>query len=739
LAIIAVLLPVCTPAAPSRTAATADAFERRVKPLFQRSCGGCHSGSEPKGGITFDLRSPAIALAQRDVFEKAIAKLRSGEMPPPPLPRLKPAAIEAAARWFEGRWAAFDRKLPPDPGRVTARRLNRAEYDNTVRDLLGVDLKPATDFPADDSGYGFDNIGDVLSVSPVLLERYLAAAGRLARTVIVVPSTPAPTLVRLRRSSSPAPEFESRHSFPRTATYEIRAAISGAKPKGVDSVRMSIAVDGRAIEMFDVDIREDRERSRGVPVRLAAGDHFPRATLLDPHPGLSINQIDVRGPYDAEPEPLTPSHRRIVVCLHDPGQHEPACARKVAGTFLARAWRRPPASAEVDVYTALIEKGPTFEEGVRLAVQAALISPHFLFRIESPPPPGQRVRTLGDFEIASRLSYFLWSSMPDDELFRAARLGRLRQPSALLAQVRRMLADRKADALAEHFAGQWLQLRNLKEVKPDPVLFPQFDAELRAAMRIETERLFLDILRGGRSALELVGARYTFLNERLARHYGISGVRGPEFRRVSLEGTPRAGVLTHASLLTVTSYPNRTSPVIRGKFLLENFLNAPPPPPPANVPSLEESSVANAASLRQKLEQHRADPGCASCHARMDPLGFALENYDAIGRWRTRDGGIPIDPSASLPGGRTLSGPADLRDLIRSDPQPFARGLAEKLLTYALGRGLERPDRPFIDTITGYSAARQYSLQAMVEAIVVSAPFRQIRAEQEAGKETALR
>jgi hypothetical protein len=474
---------------------------------------------------------------------------------------------------------------------VPAHRLNRAEYRNTVRDLTGVDLKISFDLPPDDSGYGFDNIGDVLTLSPILMERYFAAADRIAR-----------------------------------------------------------------------------------------------------HPEVQ---------------------EKLLVC----DGTQPPCARQILEPFARRAYRRPVTAAEVNRLLQFVEQaqrdGDTFENGILLAARAVLVSPHFLFKIEPDPT--------GEIELASRLSYFLWSGMPDEELVSLAEQGHLRAPGVLQTQVRRMLSDPKSAALVENFAGQWLEIRNLDRIRPDHKQFPAFDGELRNAMKRETLLFFDSIMREDRGIFAFLDANYTFLNERLAQHYGISGVTGPEFRRVTLEGIQRGGILTQASVLTVSSYPTRTSPVLRGKFLLANILNAPLPPPPAGVPQLAETSSGTQASIRQQMEEHRSNPACSVCHSRMDPLGFALENYDAIGHWRD------ADASAVLPDGRKFSGPAELRQILRSQPDAFRDALSSKMLTYALGRGLDPQDHPAIESIRQRLAANDDRFSELILGIVNSEPFQQLQ------------
>jgi hypothetical protein len=446
---------------------------------------------------------------------------------------------------------------------------------------------------------------------------------------------------------------------------------------------------------------------------------------------MHVDYFEIRGPFDEDKSPPPASHAKVFVCT----TKDDACAHQIVGNLARRAYRRPVTDAEVDKITGFIklaqEHGDTFDQGVRVALEAILVSPDFLFRIEhdrAPDDPNEQHR-IGDYELASRLSYFLWSSLPDDELFAAAQKGTLHQPEVLNAEVARMLHDPKSVALVDNFAGQWLQLRNLDSIKPDPDKFPEFDAELRASMKQETRLFFKNLMAEDRSVLDLLNAKYSFLNERLAKFYGIDGVTGSEFRKVDLTGTPRGGVLTQASVLTVSSYPNRTSVVIRGKWVLENLLNAPPPPPPPDVPSLDEKGLGVTVSLRQQMEIHRANPVCASCHTKMDPLGFGLENFNAIGKYRTSDGKFPIDSSGTTPDGRTFNSAVELENLIAAQPRDFAECVTEKMLTYALGRGLETYDKPAVHQIVNGLAATDYRFSKLIEAIVNSLPFQKRRGE----------
>src|SRR5215471_4085980 len=640
-----------------------------------------------------------------------------------------------------------------DATHITAHRLNRTEYNNTIRDLLAVDFQPAADFPADDSGYGFDNIGDVLSLSPVLMEKYLAAAEKIARRAIVADPPPKPTRDRIEHlpaagEENPARDLTARYTFPVEGDYLLRGLVNGRH----EALLITLWLDGKELKTFPVDTDDEAPRVGEMRLHIPAGEHELKATLLhddtrpdavpDPDeekvkdkkktPGRDpcVDRFEINGPYDPHARPLTESHRRIFICGHVPGQHRPQCARLIVAALARRAYRRPVSDAEIDNLVRFVnlaqQSGDSFEQGARVALEAMLVSPHFLFRIESDPNPNNPAfsHRIGDYDLASRLSYFLWSSMPDSELFRLAGENKLHKPEVIEAQVRRMLLDPKSVALVDNFAGQWLELRNLDSLKPDPDRFPNFDENLRQAMRQETRLFFEAVIHEDRSILDFIDGKFTFLNERLAKHYGIPGVTGPEFRRVELDGTERSGVLTQASVLTVSSYPTRTSPVLRGKWILENLLNAAPPPPPPDVPNLDEKAVGVSASMRQQLEAHRTNPICNPCHARMDPLGFGLENFDAIGRWRTHEGNFPIDSAGKLPNGKTFDGPDGLKQLLLADKRAFTKCLTKKLLTYALGRGLNESDDTKIQSIVDETVASNYKFRALVQAIAAQALVR---------------
>jgi len=716
-------------------------------------------------------------LRDRDLWEKVIRRVRAGEMPPKGMPRPNAEVIATVTGWIENQFVIADRTTPADPGHLTAHRLNRVEYDNTVRDLLAVHFKPSVDFPADDSGFGFDNIGDVLSVSPVLMEKYLNAATKIANRAIPPDSLPRPTRVRYSPEHSPNDDgmaLENRFEFPAEGDYDLRVAVNGRK----QPFRVHLLLDGTEIKTADVLVEKDGTRSYEINLHVPYGEHTLAATMeprtpseaeiavfqrlkaaeeaayqkaIAAHPEdqkeialqravsnppTYIDTLEARGPYHAIAPPLPESYRRVFSCGHLPGHHNTACIRTDLAHLAGLAYRRPVTPAEVTRLATLVtsarKDGMTFDQAMRVGLEAVLVSPNFLFRIERDPKPddSSAIHPVSDFELASRLSYFLWSSMPDEALFQAASENRLHDPSALTAQVKRMLQDPKSEALIDNFAGQWLELRNLDSIRPDPDEFPQFNAQLRRAMYTETQLFVQSVVRNDASILDFLDGKYTFLNERLAKFYGIPGVTGDQFRRVSLDGTEqRSGVLTQASVLTVTSYPTRTSPVLRGKWILENVLNTPPPPPPPGVGSIDAKAGPLAGTMRQQMEKHRADPMCAGCHTRMDPLGFALENYNAIGQWRTHDAGQMIDSSGSLPNGKVFKGSAELKAILMGNRDAFADCLAEKVMIYALGRGLEGYDRRALKQITANLAASDYRFSALVSGIVNSVPFQMGRGE----------
>jgi hypothetical protein len=732
-------------------------FDTSVQPVLGKTCAPCHNEKLASGGLNLDAFSTPASIAQnREGWERILRKLRTGEMPPKGVARPAETQLQALIRFVQGEFDRADRSIKPDPGRVTARRFNRNEYTNTIRDLLAVDFRAEKDFPTDDSGYGFDNIGDVLTISPVLMERYIAAAESIAARAIGANPLPKPleaeyhirnrTIRRIDAST-----IEATHRVGFDGEYVIRFGLPGERAADAKPVTLAFWMDGKLLHSMPVETKPSKLvyfnpfSEEQMRLDLPEGDHVFRAAFVDDEFVKTLPDKDrysdkknkflasmtFVGPYASKAE--RPSRRKILIC--DPYAGGAPCIERIIGTLARRAYRRPIAKNEVvslvKFVTLAQAEGQTVEQGIQLALQAMLVSPHFLFRVERDPDPndGTKVHRIPDIELASRLSYFLWSSMPDDELLSLAEAGKLHTPAVLDAQVKRMLADARSAALADNFAGQWLEIRNLDVVKPDPQKFPEWGPELRDAMRTETRMFFEALLRENRPLEEFLDARFTFLNERLAKHYGVAGVTGPEFRRVELPSGQRGGLLGQASVLTVSSYATRTSPVIRGKYVLQNILGAPPPPPPPDVPAIDEEAVGNTGSMRQQLEKHRANATCAGCHARMDVLGFGLENYDATGKWRNVDGKFPVDSSGTLPNGNTFNGPAEMRALLKADLPDFTRCIIDKMLTYSLGRGLEPYDRRTVEGISRKLAESGSRFQTLVFEIVRSLPFQSRRGE----------
>ena len=771
-------------------------FTEHVRPFLDTYCASCHNDDLQTADLSFDgFTAAPDASAAVDLWNRVTERLRASEMPPRGRPRPPEPAVARVLAWADQLTGRLPTDPRDNPGRVTARRLNRVEYNNTVRSLLGVHGRPADQFPSDDSGYGFDNNGDVLSLSPLLMEKYISAARRISRDAVFGPPLPdAPFQIAhymARRSHDADGSLDNAdtlpysmrgalygsHLFPWTADYELRFRLANyrqrpPRPEGeprrppnaplppdqfMEAMRQAAApvpvIATLDEQVFNEVIVEGvnafgYERGEVVTrVSVEAGEHdfrvsYPHvADLVDPRENmlpdgrriLYIDYLDIVGPFEPDPAPPA-SYDHIFICHHQPGGHNEHCAGEIVTNLARKAYRRPVSADEVDRLTQLVasaeQAGDSFEEGIRVAVQAVLLSPHFLFRIEHDPvQSAEEAHRINDHELASRLSYFLWADMPDDELSRLADAGQLGQPEVLESQVRRMLGDPRSVSLVNTFAAQWLQLRNLSRVKPDPARFPTVDDELRDAMRRETELFLEAIIREDRNVLELLDAPFTYLNGPLAHHYGISGVSGEQFRRVQLDNDQRSGLLTQASILTVSSYPTRTSPVLRGKWVLDNLLGAPPPDPPDGVPPLDEAAVGNTGSLRTQLEQHRADPSCAVCHDQIDPIGFGLERYSATGAWRTHDGEFPIDDSGTLPDGTTFRGPTELKALLRAQGDAFTKNLVEKLLTYALGRGLESYDAGTVDSIRTRVSADGHRFSALVLGVVESEPFRMRQAE----------
>jgi hypothetical protein len=750
-------------------------FDKIVRPFFAKYCFDCHDETA-KGDVRLDRFGDESSLIQGlDAIDRAAGMLRKHAMPP--RKKEQPSAEEVAPvqAWMNAFIARMDRELPPNPGRVVIRRLNREEYNNTVRDLLGVDFHPADDFPPDDTGYGFDNIGATLSMNPTLMEKYLAAAEKVARTAVFgveamqperVPHEPFFTADAFSKNTkvkfdydetgmSLASALHVTQRFAAMGEYRLRTIIRGSRPSGANPAEIGFWIDGKLVHEAKITPPRGGEMNgqwAEFRTTIPAGEHWLSVTILRMYEGLpkayggpkpSAVQgavrtgvdawfpmyLDVIGPYNQVMGPSEESLKKIFICGHAAGHHDASCARKIVADLSRRAYRRPVEDKEVDDLLKYVKmaqtNGDSFEEGICLAIERMLVSPNSLYRVEKAPPAGkpETVRAIDQFELATRLSYFLWSSMPDEELFRRAENAELREPGVLEGQVRRMLKDPKAFALVENFGGQWLMTRGLESHTPDRIKYSEFTDYTRMSMKKETDLFFQYIIENDRSILDFLDADYTFLNQRLAEFYGIPGVKGHAFRKVDLSGTNRRGVLTQASVLTVSSYANRTSPVLRGKWILENLLNAPPPPPPSEVPSLNEAAIGKTTSLREQLEKHRANASCAVCHARMDPLGFALENFDAIGQWREKDGKFPIETEGSLPDGRSFKDFKDLEAMLKANPQDFTECVAEKMLIYALGRGLEQYDRTAIRAIAARAARDEHRFSAVVMGIVESVPF----------------
>jgi hypothetical protein len=736
---------------------------------LDKYCVTCHNARLRTAGLQLDTVDVEHPESNPAVWEKVLHKLRTREMPPAGPPHPDHDTYESLAGYLETSLDAAA-AATPNPGRPAAYRLSRFQYANAVRDLIALEIDAASLLPADDSGYGFDNIGDVLTVSPLLLEKYLSAAATISRLAIGDPALAPtatefhvpPATVQSERENPDLPIGSRggtavRHHFPLDAEYIVKVRLQRGKDAttilGLSQPRqLDVRLDGRRLKLFTVGgsgeaagAATPREPDEGLEVRVpvTAGSHVVAATFIKDTTKLEgvldragnhaffegVGSVSIAGPYAATGPGDTETRRRIFICQPRRVEDEDACATRIVTTIARRAYRRPIASDEIPslmIPYRTARAAGTFDDGIRRALQRILVSPAFLFRVEADPArvaPGAPYR-ISDLELASRLSFFLWSSIPDDQLLGVAERGTLHEPAVLGQQVARMLADRRASTLVSNFVGQWLYLRNVAAVLPDPVAFPDFDENLRTALARETDLFFESMLREDRSLLDLLRADYTFLNERLARHYGIPGIRGSEFRRVTLTSEERKGLLGKGSVLTVTSYPNRTSPTLRGKFVLENLLGSPPPPPPPDVPSLKDDVDVSRMTMRERIEQHRANPVCASCHARMDPLGFSLEGFDGLGRWRPG-----VDASGVLPDGTRIDGPVGLRTVLLEKKDQFATTATERLLTYALGRGVEPYDMPAVRRIVRGAAAQDYRWSSIITGIVTSVPFQMRRAQ----------
>ena len=750
--------------------------------LVQKYCTTCHNDRAKTGGVSFEGVSVAEAGAHSEIWEKALVKLRGGMMPPQGMPKPDDATMNAFIVALEHTLDAQARKSP-DPGFKPVHRLNRTEYGNAIRDLLDLEVDVTDLLPADDESHGFDNIAGVLRVSPSLLEQYLSAAGKISSLAVGTDTDLIRSAYRVPPDDSQEDHVEGlplgtrggllfKHQFPQDAEYEFAVFLTRnivGYMTGLEFPhQLEITLDGERVFIAQVggaadNLASDKNMSETAnqidarlktKVKVSAGPHMVGVTFirrnaaesdepLQPHErnhdlqdmnGLPlIDHVNVTGPFEPTGPGDTPSRRRVFSCKPAKAAEEAACAKTILTTIARRAYRRPVTDADMAPIMALYAEGRkkgSFEKGIERGLRLVLANPKFIFRTET--SPAAATARVSDLELASRLSFFLWSSIPDDTLLNLAAQNRLNQPAVLSQQVRRMLADQKARALVENFASQWLLLRNLKNHVPTPGDFPNFDNELRQAFRRETELFVESIIREDRSVLDLLNANYTFVNERLARHYRIPNVYGSHFRRVTLKQDERRGLLGQGSILTVTSYPNRTSPVLRGKYILENILGTPPSPPPPNVDTtLEQKQGEEPKSVRALLEQHRRNPTCASCHRVMDPLGFALENFDGVGEWRLKETGGPIDSTGQMGTGTSVDGPVGLRKAILAQPEMFVRTLTDKLMTYGLGRGVEHKDKPIVRAVARDAALQNYRFSSIVLGIVNSAPFQMKKAQAE--------
>lgn len=743
-----------------------------VREVAEQYCVGCHDADANRGALRLDgiLADPIERHPQ--VWEKVIRRLRGRQMPPAGESRPDDATYDAVVTQLE---TALDRAAAqrPQPGRTeTLRRMNRTEYQNAIRDLLALDIQAATWLPADEASRGFDNV-TVGELSPTLLDRYITAAQHISRLAVGgARRKPGGDTIRVPADITQEERIEGlpigtrggtliRYTFPQSGEYDVQIRLARDRNEHVEGLNgpheLHVLLDRELMRAFSVKPPPGRQDWSHVDdhlqlrVAVSAGPHdlgvtFVKnpssliETLRQPyhshfnthrHPRQSpaIYQVSITGPYNAQPGGDTPSRRRIFVTRPTNDADEEPAARQILSTLMRRAYRRPVTDADLERVLPFFRdarRDGDFDAGIEAALSAILVSREFLFRSEQDPEglapnTAYRVR---DLELASRLSFFLWSSIPDDELLAVAERGELHSPAVLTRQTRRMLADGRAQSLITNFASQWLHLRNLEAFTPDGRLFPDFDDNLRQAMRRETELLFAEVLREDRSVLDLLKSDHTFLNERLAKHYGIPHVYGTHFRRVELKpDSQRGGLLRHASVLTVTSYATRTSPVLRGKWILENLLGTPPPPPLPNVPALDDNTVSASLPVRERLAAHRANAACAVCHNLIDPVGFALENFDALGRWRTLEEGKPVDATGGLPDGRTVVGVAGLEAGLLARPELFVGTLTEKLLTFALGRGLEHTDAPAVREVVRSAKAADFKFSAIIEAIVHSVPF----------------
>jgi hypothetical protein len=746
--------------------------------ILDKYCVTCHNQRLKTGGLALDTLDLGKVPAQAETWEKVIRKLRSGTMPPAGMRRPDPATYKSLTAWLEDQ---IDQSAEPYAGRPTLHRLNRSEYANAIRDLLSLDIDVAALLPPDDAAFGFDNISDALGVSPSLQEHYLDAALKIGALAVGDPKiAPGSETWRIRQDVSQDRHVNGlplgtvggtsvRYNFPLDGEYSFQANLYRTNlniMRGLESPhQVEFSVDGRRIHLASMGGAEDlaslfqKPTDTGdavdarlrVRVPISAGPHVVTAAFLEdpdaveparlqPYIRSSVDNFDwsgsphlqsltITGPFHPAGASDTPSRRRIFVCRPDTRISEDACARQIVATLGRRAYRQPLADSDVETLLKFYQLGKRdgdFESGIEMALERILASPKFLFRVEHDPDgvlAGGSYH-VSDAELASRLSFFLWSSIPDDELLRLASAGKLKDPEVFDRQTRRMLADPKSQALVDNFAGQWLQLRNLRNVQPNSDLFPDFDDNLRQSFRRETELLFESVVKEDRSVLDLLTADYTFVNERLARHYGIPDIYGSRFRRVAVTDDSRRGLLGQGSILALTSHAERTSPVVRGKWILENILGSPVPPPPPDVPPLKgNQEVQKPRTMREQMAEHRANPVCASCHKAMDSIGFAMENFDAVGAWRTRDAGQSINATGELSDGTKVDGIVTLREALLSRPELFAGTMTEKLMIYALGRGLDYRDMPAVRVILRDASRENFRFSALIRGVVHSTPF----------------
>ena len=731
---------------------------RLLDNTLNQYCVVCHNDALLTADMSLEGVTAAELAEHSDVLEKVLRRLTTGEMPPAGMPKPPDSVRFELVSWLETQLDELA-VSNPNPGSPAIHRLNRAEFSNAIRDLLGIDLDHAEDLPADDSGYGFDNIGDVLTVSPLHIEKYVSAARRASRLAVGT-LTPRPIVERYTPQDGTRNEAINglplnerggilfNHVFPFHADYTITVRVRGRRMPHMPAPQLDARVDGERMQLIDAAFSnleaEQGTRLYEIPLTLEAGEHEIAAGFLTEYllpetssegnlnsaSNYSVDYVLVGGPYATARVGMQESQQRIFICRPEHTDEEIACARRILTNLARRGYRGPVTENGIDLLIALFSEGRadggSFEYGIEMALSGLLVSPRFLYRVPTVPKGGNSgdIYELSDIDLASRLSFFLWSSIPDEELLSLAEQGVLKDPEVLSAQLARMLADPKTKALVDNFGGQWLHLRNVRDWTPDPDRYDYFDDSLRYAFQQETELFLENMIREDRSVLDLINADYTFVNERLANYYGIDGIEGGYFRRVPLTDTGRRGVLGQGSVLMVTSYPTRTSPVLRGKWVLENLLGSPPPPPPPDVPALDDSAEISAGSLREALEQHRANPACAVCHNRLDPLGFALESFDAVGRQRITEDGVEVDDSGVLPDGTIVDGLDGLRNVLMTRKDEFVETFAEKLLTYAIGRGLEPSDRPALREIRRRVEASNYRFSALVDGIVGSVPFR---------------